>query len=65
MITNTTTASLQADLQLVNKTKATGLTGPAGQIALQVGLIQETTSPMITQPHIVIFAAITALPKRD
>ncbi len=58
MITNTTTASLQADLQhkLNNKTKPPGSLGLLEDIALQVGMIQETTSPMIAQPYMVIFA---------
>jgi len=58
MITNTTTASLQADLQhkINNKTKPPGSLGLLEDIALQVGMIQETTSPMIAQPYMVIFA---------
>lgn len=58
MIINTTTASLQADLQhkINNKTKPPGSLGLLEDIAMQVGLIQETTSPMIAQPYMVIFA---------
>lgn len=51
------TLSSQLDAAINNKTKPLGSLGQLEALAKQLGLIQQTTQPVIRQPAIIVFAA--------
>lgn len=53
-----TTTGLQQKLQqlIINKTKPLGALGRLEELALQIGLVQQTEQPVISHPHIIVFA---------
>jgi len=55
-ITDTTSLQEQLHSRINTKTKPLGSLGRLEEIALKAGLIQQTTHPVITNPHIIVFA---------
>lgn len=49
--------SSQLQFKIDNKTKPTGALGDLEVLAYQIGMVFQTTSPQIIQPHLVVFAA--------
>jgi len=54
----TSTLTLKQQLQHIinHKTKPLGALGRLEEVALKIGLIQQTVHPVIKQPHIIVFA---------
>jgi nicotinate-nucleotide--dimethylbenzimidazole phosphoribosyltransferase len=53
---NTTSLQEQLHARINTKTKPVGSLGRLEEIAIKAGLIQQTTHPVITNPHIIVFA---------